>query len=1552
MATTVGSYSDWERLDVEEFVRRQTVILELVRSGLPALIARNPPAYLIDASGEREDVAGDDKRVFPGMPCEVRRRTTTTANEHDSEVIDYLLVWHPGCDGQSAADEQQKSTWPQLSWVEIHGESGLRIYGPGSHQLPPNLDLPRDLYVSVADDSKAASDGTRTSRDDAAPRGAKSEEAINAWHCNFEKDLFDQLCRDGISDGSWKLRREPGERPLKNAGAWRDPSKTFRTNMLQSPALQKLLSDHVANFAWEPGSSDEGGLPCQEVRHRSLPFYGSNAFECDVIDRRGLNSRLARFLFAVADGAEGGRHVIAVSLSDRDSADPIHTFNEHLRSALKKSLKEPENAAAYVDFFCRTLYSDEARSFFDLIADGKRDLVWIQPKSDVDSGVSTQLRDAGALLGIWPLERVPADSEPPVDKCPATDSDGSDVPPTRYYSALMLYGRSPFLAALRLSWDAKNDRPTVRMLHDMELKEGWGAAEEASGIVLNVLPQDFDGDSRFSLFLCNKPDEREPVRGVLRYQMQEDWSASPCGDPLSQSERTASGRQFSEWFCSEEAGQLPLGPCDGELVVRDSVALRGWQGGKSSRVAFRVHFHGRVDLREIRISGSLDLSYSIFEEELLLQDAHIEGSLNLTGCSFLRGADLRGAVIEGNLVAQGALLQRVHDKFVDRAALELSGCKVDGDIDVRGALEAEERPDRERSAACVRLTGAEIGGCLLIGCSPRDGSKASSRLGALDASSCVIKGGVSLRGGMGNGQMNLKFDNATIGGSLICAPYEQTAIWQTPLLRIWLHRLKPEDINARSIPEIGELLMNGARIEGDLIVMASRFNYVSFSNAEIKGDLNLFGVIATPGKKDDESRWPVSVKGDLNARGLRIGGHFWARGLRVTGTLDLIKAEVEGLMEIAPAEDDLAIGPVDKGDSRPLLSSIRSEIGKNLQLSLVCCRGAVALMGVTVGGVLSMIRSEVAALKLYPALEFPNGGSVLPTRLGGLTIAYSKIHGNLRIPYLQVTGCRNKEMAANRGILINSTEIVGDFILWSVGALRGVFDGDQQPPKHLQAWDFSAAVWGDVKLLKSDIRGDCLMSLVKVSGRIDLTDSHIHGDLMFGSLHSHNELVDGEDGKWRQSAASAEQAAHRHFRALCSGFSARMVRAENDVVLDGLVVEALDETSPASKGERAQLDLSHISVRGDTKLLHLDTDVRSATDVEGMVDASFATFNHLVFSLDRYLRAVEGHLRLNHCRIETLEVPEVEKERDEAGPARWRVHLEEARIQTWKVGAAREGQTDSRPDLELLSRLLEHAPRGMWQSVENYLRVRGYDDEADRLYRCYRLGEASRLQSGEDRRQRRMSEGHIESYWLRTCFVCVPALVIWTVIGMAERAHAMDWPAGARALLAAAVVGLLWGVGMPGNRDRLYRYVLGYGTRVGSVVLLWLGFVVAALPVYWSPQNIEPSNAGLAGSFRMADAPDPNSFWSVGHVTALLLRHHVPVVTIEVMDDWQLKDDAGTVFCGPWQAPAGCAPILQDPAHWLSPEAMGTAMQVVNWVLWPVFLTFAALSLWRRRASV
>ncbi|WP_298621585.1 pentapeptide repeat-containing protein [uncultured Zoogloea sp.] len=1036
-------------------------------------------------------------------------------------------------------------------------------------------------------------------------------------------------------------------------------------------------------------------------------------------------------------------------------------------------------------------------------------------------------------------------------------------------------------------------------------------------------------------------------------------------------------------------------PNDFELVVADSVDMRG---RKLDRPIFvhGVRFRGRVDLRDVTIHGSVELTACVFEEELRLDDAEIEGSLRLERISADR-LSMNGIVVRGRLDLSGC-------KTV--APITLFDASVDGFVDLRSV-----------SSPAVRMRGAHIRSDLRIGCTSEAGS-GPSQLGLVDASNARIEGRVSVDGA-GYGKPR---PTPEVSQPLTAADVEDSFCWSAA-----------DIASAHGL----SLLLTSAKLGGSLQVMAfysqtshydcsretqvptvmpqttivwSVLDRLDLSNADIAGDVTLWGTLVkvginavgvrvrgqfrlVPGElfvaDRDQSDWccrqTVVIRSDkvfgnaISMDGSRIEGHIQMSGVSVQGNLDLSNSILGGYMWVGGyhlrTESDKGYDVV-----------IPTTIEGNLMLFLSTLMNAVELLGVQIIGSFFLWSTEsLAFIRLKPFLNLPcrvGGGldlhsarlrqfeltgtsirqrvrldgcdilkfctrpglltvptkrddafidaepaiswkadkAIVLTEVGHLRMRNGNIGGDLNLEYLQVTGC---EVDGLLGLVIEDSQIGGNLLMFGEAAILEALRLSDESYEKLRSCcpidyrNFSASVVGGISLRRSKFGAAIDMSGVKVDGTIDLEDSCIAGDLRLAAVMRSNSTVTHPS-----STAEDDPLTRVWNPVVCSAINLRMAKCTNDVDLTGVVVVCAENR----KADTGLVDGRYATVAGD--LVCFDDkrfSLPAFARLESCLDLSYSQLAHFVVSgclfsgIQRDISASPSKrgLLLERATVGKLDVREVSSLGDDsvastglkgarAYPAP--IRLTDVKVEVWQVeGSSNHENDEAKKYINLLAND-EPFRRSTYRSLEASLRNSGDDEHADALYRAMRCREWEEAK----RQARRPFVGN------RTKLLLLLRQYVSRVFGFV------------------------------GNYA--FRTFLQYGTSPKSLIAVVLFLFFISLPAYHTADNFEASLLFLAvPSDRFGPGESPprynsgplQSQWGWADALQLALKNHVPIVPLQVRDDWQARDQGETA----WSIGSGSCSrstpegVLTVCLPW-APEDVFNTLQLINWVCWPLLLTF------------
>ncbi|HZZ14172.1 MAG TPA: hypothetical protein VFE79_26070 [Paraburkholderia sp.] len=1050
---------------------------------------------------------------------------------------------------------------------------------------------------------------------------------------------------------------------------------------------------------------------------------------------------------------------------------------------------------------------------------------------------------------------------------------------------------------------------------------------------------------------------------------------------------------------------------DSVLVVTDSVDLRG-RVMSASTFVYGVLFRGRVDMRDVTVKGSLDLSACVFEEGISLNDAQIEGTLRLAGIS----APSVGLV---SIVVQGRLDLRGSKTF---GQIKMYGAQIDGFVDLRGV-----------SATEVLMRGAMIGSDLRIGCAPGQ-TKAPGNIGLIDASNAAIKGTVSVLGagdsqrvatdklpspedgeaalqafltscrwsgktqysGTASRELSLILSGARISGSLRIGPQFDGVSGVERADRY------PSTTAGNPIawPILNDVQLVGAKVDGDIKVEGARIESdgvaLSLNNATVLGNVWIqTGTVGLAPDPDDPSPTKKYIyasrevvignanDGSANAvdiAGAEIRGNLVFEGAEVRGAINGSGLTVRGYAWLRCTADQGASFPFYKGmDVRGDIDFSTSEFGQGVYFGGVSIRGDVKLYSVKTEGVVSLDvhrhrRTEIAgelnlraanAAYIYckgirvgssvdlsmcravrlrfvparlsrldrPALDIDEKSlkcddeAIVFTEVGAFFMRNAVILGDVTLSHLQVRSVGHFE--GRRGLFLEESSIGGELSFFRIGAVRDIYAPFQNVKGKAKGLEcelpislahHSAAICGDMRVRRCEVKGDSDFSFIKVDGEIDLEDSRFMGDLKFCSTLTH-DAPDSDDDLIREIRQLPPMALP--FRATCRRMVLRMVKCMNDVDLTGLHTYGHTPSGASGEGTVA-IAAQYVEVVGDLVTFFESRDPANKACAWvvlcGALDLSYSKIAHLVVWGKSFLQVDnprsgsndrhEGGLILERATVGNLDIPDTLEAARPSYPVP--VNFTDIAVSVWSIG---ERNRQNRGANRFINLLREDRPfrRSTYRSVERSLRDGGQDDHADTVYhamknREWREDRKSLTQAWQKTRERARACG-LAHWW--------------------KNQRALVWkPAGTGILFALNSV-----------RHKAYWYLLRFGTNPMPLFILVLALFLLMLPIYLTRENFETSLPFLATHTsrfdNVADAkryhahPDENS-WRWSDALEIAVHNHIPVVPLSARSEWEARDEGASE----WRA-FGLKAALP-----IAPEDLFNLVQLVNWICWPVILTW------------
>lgn len=762
---------------------------------------------------------------------------------------------------------------------------------------------------------------------------------------------------------------------------------------------------------------------------------------------------------------------------------------------------------------------------------------------------------------------------------------------------------------------------------------------------------------------------------------------------------------------------------------------------------------------------------------------------------------------------------------------------------------------------------------------------------------------------------------------------------------------------------------------------------VDLRGLRVAKDLVLDGLEVAIGSLSEE----YTERGCVVATGMRIGGDANFDAMRLDVQLDVSSSNFDGNVSLQAARESLfgrdrcfmkaleATGCVIAGNLVMTgLEIVYDATMWNTQIGGVFFARATfpGLSAATrwrptkIGGDLHLASSNIAyadweslevggALRLFAAkvgrLRCRFTESDEPCAFGQVDILGTNFATDLDLSGVVVTG--RSKYARRRGIHIEGATIDGDLKLWSPMALLGS-DGYTPIPGTGPPSSLAAVVSGDVSIVGCNVGGEVNLTNLQTTGRIVLDDCRVTRDVALCSAATarHDLLRCGEPEEAIRAGLLATRA---------QALSMVNLRCENDVDLTGLHL-ADEVRKPADPLLLDQPSTGHVmadgvEVSGRFQLFEEGAEADCGARIPGALDLSGARLGELMLSFHSFeteardAKVGEVGLILATAQIDRFTLTGRECDDTDGGPhlkIPRPLDLRDAKVGQWNVYDPADEQTHGLSRFQAYDSVLaaeEKFRRSTHLMIEASLRDRGHDEEADLVYRAMAKRAAQqrrRDRRNADGRRAKMALGdrHPEIAWLTGSGSFVDRIRtgvrrpvvqrsepddgfverLWTGVVPPKEPHPID--VRARRSVREAIVGV---------GQAAYGGLLGYGTAPGRLIwLIAIGWLVM-LPFYADPANYEPSLSRLAvlpeyvhGTGEpQVDKDDMPGEWSFGSGVAISASYHVPMIAAVVRDEWALKDQPGAYYLG-------------RRLDSVVPEDVGLIALTLNWILWPIVITF------------
>jgi hypothetical protein len=768
-----------------------------------------------------------------------------------------------------------------------------------------------------------------------------------------------------------------------------------------------------------------------------------------------------------------------------------------------------------------------------------------------------------------------------------------------------------------------------------------------------------------------------------------------------------------------------------------------------------------------------------------LRDLIVEGDVNIASCNYPFPLEFERCVFKGRFNAAGAAFAKavVLADCVFEAQANLEAAQVTGKLVLTGSTFGT--PESAGQAAVFRLV--RVSGDLSI-----DGVTAH---GNLDFGGCKVEGNFDMEGAGTGGNLSLQV--AQIGGGLYAGPLQVPSGDQPRPLRVGGRAL------LGGVKVQGYVDFRGAQITDDLNLLSAEIRCgLSCSQAHVGGDLSLHAArvssrvdgtglqvgkdLVAPGARieGELELSQVAVGGSALLGGIEVGGPLRFEGAKVTGNLHLFSAVVKGGLSCGPAGEqplevkgDLAlpaarVGGEARFDQARIQGQLRLE-DASIDGNLLCFNLDHGVPGegpAQAKGNVTLARAQVSGAVHFDGAQLQSDLVLECAQIRGgffcrSTDRRAVIHGNLMLPGAQVSGAVNLNGARVEGTLgMIGTKLTGDFYCGTVE-----IQGEKHPTE-----------LGEASLVGAELTG-----LVYLFGTQVERDLNLHGAKLRGVLcQPWESSVPRFNGEVHLS--SVEISGDIHLREARLGKNLNMVSAKigGNLYAPRCEVGSAEEAAKGAEIGEVNMVLAHVagivyfsgsSIARGMNLSGAEigvgfafgTDDGQAPRVGGQLELQFCQIKSV--ELDGGV-CPNGTIKLNGARFAKLEF--------EKGLPR-ALDMEGLEFQT--LALPKKG--DQRDYLGLL-RATEPFDQSTYVSMERWLKNRGEEDEANRVYLDMRRRQRRELTRGltplTPRWFGRWSRRLLNLAWDTFIYVAVTtstALVLYLLVALAATTWLFSNPA-------------------------------------------------------------------------------------------------------------------------------------------------------------------------------